>query len=344
MAGRAFASDNWAGGHPEVLAALAAVNDGHAPAYGEGDPYTARAEERFREVFGPDTRTFFVLTGTGANVLALGSLLRPHEAAICPAEAHVNVDECGAPERFLGSKLLPVPAPDGKLTPALVESRARGFGVQHRVQPRVISISQTTELGTVYTLEETRVLADRAHELGLRVHMDGARIANAAAALGASLREASRDAGVDVLCFGGTKNGALAAEAVVFFEPALADGFEYARKQGLQLASKQRFVAVQLEALLQGELWRRNAEHANALAARLAAAIRGLPGVELVHPVEANAIFARLPARALPLAGGPYPFYVLDEPAGLARLMTSWDTTEDDVDGLAAALAAALAA
>lgn len=344
MAGRAFASDNWAGGHPEVMAALAAVNDGHAPAYGEGDPYTARAEERFREVFGPDTRTFFVLTGTGANVLALGSLLRPHEAAICPAEAHVNVDECGAPERFLGSKLLPVPAPDGKLTPALVESRARGFGVQHRVQPRVISISQTTELGTVYTLEETRVLADRAHELGLRVHMDGARIANAAAALGASLREASRDAGVDVLCFGGTKNGALAAEAVVFFEPALADGFEYARKQGLQLASKQRFVAVQLEALLQGELWRRNAEHANALAARLAAAIRGLPGVELVHPVEANAIFARLPARALPLAGGPYPFYVLDEPAGLARLMTSWDTTEDDVDGLAAALAAALAA
>lgn len=344
MAGRAFASDNWAGGHPEVMAALAAVNDGHAPAYGEGDPYTARAEERFREVFGPDTRTFFVLTGTGANVLALGSLLRPHEAAICPAEAHVNVDECGAPERFLGSKLLPVPAPDGKLTPALVESRARGFSVQHRVQPRVISISQTTELGTVYTLEETRVLADRAHELGLRVHMDGARIANAAAALGASLREASRDAGVDVLCFGGTKNGALAAEAVVFFEPALADGFEYARKQGLQLASKQRFVAVQLEALLQGELWRRNAEHANALAARLAAAIRGLPGVELVHPVEANAIFARLPARALPLAGGPYPFYVLDEPAGLARLMTSWDTTEDDVDGLAAALAAALAA
>lgn len=344
MAGRAFASDNWAGGHPEVMAALAAVNDGHAPAYGEGDPYTVRAEERFREVFGPDTRTFFVLTGTGANVLALGSLLRPHEAAICPAEAHVNVDECGAPERFLGSKLLPVPAPDGKLTPALVESRARGFSVQHRVQPRVISISQTTELGTVYTLEETRVLADRAHELGLRVHMDGARIANAAAALGASLREASRDAGVDVLCFGGTKNGALAAEAVVFFEPALADGFEYARKQGLQLASKQRFVAVQLEALLQGELWRRNAEHANALAARLAAAIRGLPGVELVHPVEANAIFARLPARALPLAGGPYPFYVLDEPAGLARLMTSWDTTEDDVDGLAAALAAALAA
>jgi len=326
------------------MAALAAVNDGHAPAYGEGDPYTVRAEERFREVFGPDTRTFFVLTGTGANVLALGSLLRPHEAAICPAEAHVNVDECGAPERFLGSKLLPVPAPDGKLTPALVESRARGFSVQHRVQPRVISISQTTELGTVYTLEETRVLADRAHELGLRVHMDGARIANAAAALGASLREASRDAGVDVLCFGGTKNGALAAEAVVFFEPALADGFEYARKQGLQLASKQRFVAVQLEALLQGELWRRNAEHANALAARLAAAIRGLPGVELVHPVEANAIFARLPARALPLAGGPYPFYVLDEPAGLARLMTSWDTTEDDVDGLAAALAAALAA
>ncbi len=344
MAGRAFASDNWAGAHPDVLAALAAVNNGHAPAYGEGDPYTARAEERFREVFGPGTRTFFVLTGTGANVLALGSLLRPHEAAICPEAAHLNVDECGAPERFLGSKLLPVPAPDGKLTPALLESRARGFGIQHRVQPRAISISQTTELGTVYTLEETRALAARAHELGLRVHMDGARIANAAAALGVGLREATRDAGIDVLCFGGTKNGALAAEAVVFFDPTLADGFEYARKQGLQLASKQRFVAVQLEALLEGELWRRNAEHANAMAQRLVAALRDLPGIELVQPVEANAVFARLPARALPVADSPYPFYVLDERTRLARLMTSWDTTESDVDGLAAAFVAALEA
>ncbi len=344
MAGRAFASDNWAGAHPEVLAALAAVNDGHAPAYGEGDPYTARAEERFREVFGPDARTFFVLTGTGANVLALGSLLRPHEAAICPDSAHLNVDECGAPERFLGSKLLPVPASDGKLTPALVGSRARGFGVQHRVQPRAISISQTTELGTVYTLEETRALADRAHELGLRVHMDGARIANAAAALGVGLREATRDAGIDVLCFGGTKNGALAAEAVVFFDPALAEGFEYARKQGLQLASKQRFVAVQLEALLEGDLWRRNAEHANAMAQRLVAALRDLPGIELAQPVEANAVLARLPARARPVADGPYPFYVLDERTCLARLMTSWDTSESDVDGLAAAFVAALGA
>lgn len=342
MAGRAFASDNWAGAHPDVVAALVAANDGHVPAYGEGDPHTARAEERFREVFGDDTRTFFVLTGTGANVLALGSLLRPHEAAICPEDAHVNVDECGAPERFLGSKLLPVPTPDGKLTPALVESRVRGVGVQHRVQPRAISISQTTELGTVYTLAETRALAARARELGLRVHMDGARLANAAAALGVSLREATRDAGVDVLSFGGTKNGALAAEAVVFFDVALAEGFEYARKQGLQLASKQRFVAAQLDALLAGELWRRNAGHANALATRLAAAIRDLPGVELAQPVEANAVFARLPARALPVARGPYPFYVLDEAAGLVRLMTSWDTTVADVDGLAAALAAAL--
>ncbi|MCC6222140.1 MAG: threonine aldolase [Thermoleophilia bacterium] len=344
MAGRAFASDNWAGVHPDLLAALAAANDGHAPAYGEGDPYTARAEERFREVFGADACTFFVLTGTGANVLALGSLLRSHEAVICPEEAHVNADECGAPERFLGSKLLPVPAPDGKLTPALVESRARGFGVQHRVQPRVVSISQTTERGTVYTLAETRALAERAHALGLRVHMDGARIANAAAALGVSLREATRDAGVDVLSFGGTKNGALAAEAVVFFDAALAEGFAYARKQGLQLASKQRFVAVQLDALLAGELWRRNAGHANAMAARLAAAIGDLSGIDLAHPVEANAVFVRLPARARALARGPYPFHILDEASGLARLMTSWDTTAADVDGLAAALAAALRA
>ena len=257
MAGRAFASDNWAGAHPEVLAALVAANDGHAPAYGEGDPYTARAEERFREVFGPDPRTFFVLTGTGANVLALGSLLRPHEAAICPAEAHVNVNECGAPERFLGSKLLPVPAPDGKLTPALVESRARRL--RH---PAPGAAARDLDLA-----------GDRARHASTRSRRRGrsptGRTSRPAGAHGRRPDRQRRGRArrltargdprrrINVLSFGGTKNGVLAAEAVVFFDPVLAEGFEYTRKQGLQLASKQRFVAVQLEALLEGELWRR---------------------------------------------------------------------------------------
>ena len=235
--------------------------------------------------------------------------------------------------------MLPVPTPDGKLTPELIDTRAHGRGDQHRVQPRAVSISQTTELGTVYSLEEVRALAAHAHDLGMRLHMDGARIANAAAALGVGLRESTRDAGVDVLSFGGTKNGALAAEAVVIFDPALAEGFEYVRKQGMQLASKMRFVAVQLEALLTDGLWRRNAEWANAMAARLAAAIRDVPGVELLQPVQANAIFATLPAEAIQRVRPAFPFYVLDEATHTVRLMTSFDTAEEDVDAFAAALA-----
>lgn len=337
---RTFASDNSAGVHPEVLAAIAAANEGHVLAYGD-DVYTRRMESRFGEAFGDGVRVFPVFTGTAANVLALQALLRPHEAVICPESAHVNVDECGAPERFLGSKVLAVETVDGKLTPELIDRRARGWGDQHHVQPRAVSISQSTELGTVYTLAEVRALADHTHSLGLRLHMDGARIANAAAAQGVGLREATRDCGVDVLSFGGTKSGALAAEAVVVFDQELAEGFEYVRKQGMQLASKLRFLSVQLEALLAGELWRRNAEHANAMARRLADAVRDVPGVEIAQPVQANAIFARLAPDVLERARAAFSFYVLDERTRDVRWMASWDTTETDVDAFAAAIAGA---
>ena len=343
MAARTFASDNAAGVHPEVLAAIVAANEGHVLAYGD-DHYTRRAEERFREEFGDDARVFFVLNGTAANVLALSALLRPYEAVICPETAHVHVDECGAPERFLGSKVLPVPAPSGKLTPELIDLQARGFGDQHHVQPGAVSISQTTELGTVYSLPEVRAIADHAHGLGMRLHMDGARIANAAASLGTSLPEATRDLGVDVLSFGGTKNGILGGEAVVFFDPSLAEGFPFVRKQGMQLASKMRFVAVQLEALLTDGLWRRNGEHANTMAKRLAAAVRELPGVEMTQPVEANAVFATVPAEVVPVLQSQYPFYVVDERRYEVRWMCSWDTTEEDVDSFAAAVAEAVRA
>jgi threonine aldolase len=340
MARRSFASDNSAGVHPEVLAAIEVANEGHVLAYGD-DRYTRRLEGRFAEVFGNGTQVFPVFNGTAANVLSLQALVRPHEAVICAESAHINVDECGAPERFLGSKLLGVPAPDGKLTPALVDRRARGWGDQHHVQPRAVSISQSTELGTVYALAEVRALADHAHGLGMRLHMDGARVANAAAALGVGLREATRDCGVDVLSFGGTKSGALAAEAVVVFDQELAEGLEYVRKQGMQLASKLRFLAAQLEALLADELWRRNAEHSNAMARRLAEAVRGVPGVEIIQPVEANAIFARLAPDVLERARAACDFYVLDETTREIRWMTAWDTTEEDVDAFAAAIAGA---
>jgi threonine aldolase len=342
---RGFASDNNSGVHPEVLEAIAAANEGHVVAYGDDD-YTAAAGERFRDHFGQDAEPFLVFNGTGANVTAIDALTRPYEAVICTEVAHMHVDECGAPERVAGVKLLTVPTGDGKLTPADVSRWEQRRGDEHQAQPRVVSITQATELGTVYTVEETRAIADAAHELGMYVHVDGARLANAAASLDQPLRALTTDAGVDVVSFGGTKNGLLLGDAVVFLRPALADSFRFTRKQLGQLASKMRFLAAQFDALLDGDLWRRNAVHANAMARRLADAVSGIEGVELAHPVEANGVFATLPKEAierlrdaLPAA---LPFYVWDEDAGTIRLMCSWDTTEEEVDGLAAALAAAL--
>lgn len=334
---RGFASDNSAAVHPAVLAAIAAANDGHAIGYGN-DPYSRAVGQRVEQAFGECSRAFFVFNGSAANVLCLRASCRPWQAVICAATAHINVDECGAPEALAGVKLLSTPTVDGKLTPALVRSLITRVGDQHAVQPGVVSISQCTELGTVYSAAEVRAITTLAHEHGLPVHVDGSRLANAAAALGTSLRAITTDAGVDLVSFGGTKNGLLGAEAVVLISDRLADGFEYLRKQTLQLASKMRFLAAQFDALMNDQLWLSNARHANAMAARLAAAVRGLPGVEITQPVETNAVFATLPAAAREQLHERFAFLPWNESIGEVRWMCSWDTTEEDVDGFAAAV------
>ena len=328
---RSFASDNNAGAHPEVLAAIARVNAGHVRAYGD-DPHTAAAVRRFRAELGDQAEVFFVFGGTGANVTGLQALLRSHEAIICSEFSHIHVDECGAAEKFLGSKLLTVRPPDGKLTPSLVASRMRGIGDQHHVQPRVVSITQATEYGTVYTAAEIRALAAYAHEHGMLLHVDGARIANAAAALGAPLRAFVTDAGVDVLSFGGTKNGILGGEAVVFLDPALGREARFIRKQAMQLPSKMRFIAAQFDALLADGLWLRSARHANAMARRLADGVRHVPGVTVTQSVDANAVFAILPPEAIAPLQEEFFFYVWDPDRSEVRWMAAFDTTAEDVD------------
>jgi threonine aldolase len=332
---RGFASDNWAGVHPEVLAALAAVNQGHVHAYGD-DPFTARARERLRAAFGEQAAVFPVFNGTGANVLGLQALVRSWEGVICAESAHVNTDECGAPEKHAGCKLLAVPTPDGKLRPADVTGQVRFVGDEHHVQPRAVSISQSTEHGTVYRPDEVAALSAACREHGLRLHMDGARLLNAAAALDLPLRAFTTDAGVDVLSFGGTKAGALGAEAVVVLDPQLAGNLLLLRKQGMQLSSKMRFLAAQLEALLEDDLGLRGARHANQMALRLAAGVAALPGVEITQHVEANAVFARVPEHAIQALQAVAPFYVWDERSSEVRWMTAWDTTPEDVDGFVA--------
>lgn len=337
---RGFASDNASGAHPSVLAAMSEANAGHVHAYG-ADPWTTRARELMRQEFGPQVETFFVFNGTGANSTALQALIRSYEAVICPASAHINTDECGAPERFTGGKLLAVDTPDGKLTPALIEGAITGVGFEHASQPAVVSITQSTEYGTVYRPGELREIAATAHAQGLRLHVDGARLANAAAALRCSLGEAC--AGADVLSFGATKNGAVLAESVVFFDPALAEGFKYVRKQSAQLASKMRYISAQYVALLEDGLWRRNAENANAMAALLAERARSVPGVHITRAVQANEVFAILPREVIGPLAEEYDFYVWDERAAEVRWVTSWDTTAEDVERFAAALARACA-
>jgi threonine aldolase len=338
---RGFGSDNHAGILPEGLAAIAAANDGsHAPSYGH-DELSARVEARLAAELGGQA-AFVVFNGSGANVLSLRAVLAPWQGAICADTAHLNVDEGGAPEAW-GIKLLTVPTPDGKLTPELVERRLVRLGDEHAVQPRVVSVSQSTELGTLYTPAELGALADHAHGHDLLLHVDGARLANAAAALGVPLRAVAGDAGADVVSFGGTKAGLLAAEAVVLLRPGLEQALPYLRKQTLQLASKMRFLAAQLDALLDDELWRRAAGHANAMAARLAAAVRDVPGVTITQPVQANAVFAILPPGAAERLREDWFFYDWDEAAGEVRWMCAWDTAEADVDAFAVAVAEACA-
>jgi len=337
---RSFASDNYAGVHPEVLDAIAAANVDHAKAYGD-DPWTARADELFRDHFGAHARAFPAFNGTGANVVGLEVLLRRWDAVVCATSAHINVDEGGAPEHQLGTKLIDVPTADGKLTPDLARSVIFGEGVVHHAQPRVISITQSSEMGTVYTPDEIGALADFAHSRGMYLHLDGARISNAAAALGVPLRAFTTDVGVDLISYGGTKNGALAAEAVVVLQPGLselADSIGFARKQSMQLASKMRFVSAQFIALLESDLWHRNASHANAMAARLRAAVDGLPGLAFPVPVQANGLFPTLPAASIAPLQEVTPFYVWDESTNQVRWMCAWDTTPEEVDSFAAAV------
>jgi len=351
---RGFASDNYSGVHPEVLAAIAAANDGHQIAYGE-DAYTARLQEVFAGHFGAGVQAFPVFNGTGANVTALQSMLPRWGAVVAASSAHIHVDEGGAPERVAGIKILHVPTPDGKLTPELVDREAWGWGDEHRAQPLVVSITQSTELGTLYTPDEIRQLADHAHARGMTLHLDGARIANAAAALEVPLRAFTRDAGVDVLSFGGTKNGALGAEAIVVLEPTASEGLLFLRKLNMQLASKMRFVSAQLIALLDGDLYLRNARHANAMAQRLRVAIEtgiadgSISDVGFTQPTQSNGVFATLPGGVADALRERFRFYdwgpaspgsEQDEDAARAvRWMCSFDTDPADVDAFVAELA-----
>jgi threonine aldolase len=339
---RSFASDNNAGVHQEVLEAIARANHGHVIAYGD-DAYTRSAVAKFEEHLGAGIDVFFTFNGTGANVLGLQAVNRPYHAVLCSDYAHIYCDECGAPEKHTGCKLIPLPHQDGKITLEAVRHAYHGIGDQHHVQARVISITQSTEMGTVYHPEEIVALAHFAHENKMFLHMDGARIANAAASLGQTLRQATRDLGVDVLSFGGTKNGIMGGEAVVFFNSReLSQDFLYLRKQGMQLASKMRFIAAQFEALLTNDLWQRSAAHANRMAKLLEAELRRIPQVKVVWKVQANGVFAQIPRHAVEKVRERYFFYMWIEEECIVRWMCSFDTSEEDVRDFAQVVAEAV--
>ncbi|WP_133541004.1 low specificity L-threonine aldolase [Microbacterium sp. BK668] len=341
---RGFASDNYSGIHPEILAAIASANEGHQVAYGE-DVYTARLQEVMAQHFGEGVEAFPVFNGTGANVTGLQSMLPRWGAVVAASSAHINVDEGGAPERVAGIKILNVPSEDGKLTPELIDREAWGWGDEHRAQPLVVSITQSTELGTLYTAEEIRAIADHIHPLGMRLHLDGSRISNAAASLDLPLRAFTRDAGVDVLSLGGTKNGAMVGEAVIVLDPDASTGLTYLRKLNMQLSSKMRFVSAQLVALFEGDLWLRNARHSNAMAQRLRAGVEAgmadgsIRGVAFTQQTQANGVFATLPPGVADRLRESFRFYDWDAAKNEVRWMCSFDTTEEDIDAFVAAIA-----
>src|SRR5271170_6220399 len=343
MTGRkSFGSDNHTGAHPAVLRAIMEANSGDAVAYG-ADEWTQRVTGRLCEVFRADGGAFLVLNGSGANVLGLSALLRRHEAVICAASAHINTDECGAPERLLGAKLLAVPVPDGKLTPELIAGQLAGRGDEHFAQPGVVAVTQSTELGTCYTLAELRKITDFCRASDLRVFLDGARLANAAAYLDCPLSELAECA--DVLTFGATKNGAVGAEALVVMRADLVADVPYLRKQQTQLTSKMRFVAAQFGALLEDDLWHVNASHSNAMARRLADGIADVHGISVVHPVQANAVFAQISAQQIPaLLARDWFFHTWDESTSVVRWMTAFDTSAEDVDAFIADIRATASA
>ncbi len=328
---RGFASDNNAGVRPEVLRELTEVNIGHQIGYGD-DIYTYKAKELFTEHLGPQTEVFFVFTGTAANVLGLYGVTRSWNSVITADSAHLNTDECGAPEKFTGCKILTVETPDGKIKPDLLKRHMHGFDFEHHAQPKVISLTQATEMGTVYAREEIREIADYAHSLGLLVHMDGARLANAAVSLGLPFRSFTVDAGVDILSFGGTKNGMMFGEAICFLKPGLSEDFKYIRKQGMQLASKMRFISAQYIAYFRDNLWEKCAAHSNSMAKLLADEISRISEVKITQKVESNGVFVIMPKSVAERVRKRYFFYPWNDETSEYRLMTSWDTTEEDIE------------
>ena len=326
-----FGSDNHAGVHPAVLKALETVNPGYAIAYGD-DETTALAVRLFKKNFGPGCDVYFLYNGTGANILGLHSVMSSFNSVICTDVAHLTVHECCGPEAFIGCKLVPVPTSDGKLTEEAVDSCLIGIGDPHMAQPKVVSLTEATERGTVYRPEEIARLARFAHEHGLLVHMDGARLCNAAASLHVGLGELAGKVGVDVLSFGGTKNGMMFGEAVVFFNKELSSCFPYIRKQGMQLASKMRYISTQFIAMLEGDLWLQNASHANAMAQKLAKGLGKIPGVTMTQPVEANMVFALLPERSIPRLQKEFFFHRFDERRPEVRLVCSFQTTTEEIE------------
>lgn len=327
---RAFGSDNWAGVHPDVLAAIAEANVGHEPSYGN-DPWTEKAVGMIRDLVGKDCEVFFLFSGTAANVLGLQSLVRSHQAVICSETAHVHTSEAGAAEKHIGCKLIPLSAPNGKLSASDIPKQLGYTGNEHHVQPKAVTVTQSTEYGTVYSLAELEEITKVAHANGLYVHMDGARIYNAAARLGCSLEDTTRAVGVDVLSLGGTKNGLIAGEALVFFNRKFAEDFEFRRMQGMQLASKMRFVAAQYVALLSNDLWKQNADHANRMATLLGNGLCGLPGVSITQKVDSNSVFAILPREIIPRIRKSFGFHVWNDARSEVRLVTSFDTEESEV-------------
>jgi len=328
---RGFASDNNSGVHPDVMEQIHRVNRGHEVGYG-GDRYTQQAHEMLREHLGRDAEIFFVFTGTAANVLGLAGVTQSWNSVITASTAHIEQDECGAPEKFTGGKVLTVDTPDGKLKPEYLTRHMHGFDFEHHSQPKVISVSQVTEMGTVYTVEEIRALADFAHSHNMLLHMDGARLANAAVSLNLPFRAFTTDAGVDILSFGGTKNGMMYGEAVCFLRPGLAEGFKYLRKQGMQLASKMRFIAAQYTAYLTHDLWKECAEHSNSMALELEKRLSLIAGLKITQKVESNGIFVVMPREVAETLRREYFFYPWNEVMSEYRLMTSWDTSLDEIE------------
>lgn len=335
MLNKCFASDNCAGVHPDIMQALVDANTGFEVSYGD-DKYTEKALDMFKEVFGEDTRTYFVYNGTGANTLALGSFLRPYSAVIAPFTAHINVDETGAPERYTGCKIITVDTPDGKLTPESIKPYLYTMGVMHHSQIAAASITNPTETGELYTVEEIKTLADFLHQHGILLHMDGARLANAVVALDSTFCGITKDCGVDVLSFGGTKNGMMFGEAVVFLNSELGSDFMYIRKNGTQLHSKMRYISSQFIAYLENDLWKKNATHANALAQRLYRGLSEINGVEPLCATTCNSVFLTLPQNIKDVLSQKYYFYDMDMGGGnmAARFMCSFSTSQKDVDDI----------